>query len=496
VLLDQTGTQCSQTHSSPRLPLTAASAAAILLQMFERIPKSVLVGVVLVAVFLALYAAYTRPWYFTDYTYLGGILFLEILAVAIWMYRRVFFGFVLLSFLLAGLNLPVGRGWAAARWPVLGVGAFVGVLMVLKHRGYHFGFFHLAAFFAVLAGLISASVSLNPDVARLKVLSLLLLFVYAATGARVAVPARETKFFHALLTGCEIFVGANAAFYALGIEAMGNPNSLGAVMGMGAPILLWGALLGGNAYRRRLLLYGICIFLAFVSHARAGIGAAFVSSAVLCLAMHRYKLMIQGTTLLIIALAAVSLFNSGFIASLTSSVVYKNNSYGILDSRVSPWQSAIDNIRDHPWFGMGLGTTAASGGPEQEQGTFVSSGVVTAENGSSYLSIVAGVGILGTIPFAALLLLLISKIVRTVLFVHKSGAIASPAFVLAGVMIAGILHAIFEDWMFAPGNYLCVFYWSLAFIFIDVAPQGRLLGQTVPWTSTPGHRLSPTAPAM
>jgi len=63
-------------------------------------------------------------------------------------------------------------------------------------------------------------------------------------------------------------------------------------------------------------------------------------------------------------------------------------------------------------------------------------------------------------------------------------------------MIAGILHAIFEDWMFAPGNYLCVFYWSLAFIFIDVAPQGRLLGQTVPWTSTPGHRLSPTAPAM
>ena len=45
-----------------------------------------------------------------------------------------------------------------------------------------------------------------------------------------------------------------------------------------------------------------------------------------------------------------------------------------------------------------------------------------------------------------------------------------PAIPLAMVMVAGIVHAGFEDWMFAPGNYLCVFYWSLAFIFADVAP--------------------------
>ena len=97
--------------------MTTDSAAAILLQVFERIPKSVLAIAGILTVLLAVYAAYTRPSYFTSYTYLGGILFLEILAVAIWMYRRVFFGFVLLSFLFAGINLPVGRGWAAARWP-------------------------------------------------------------------------------------------------------------------------------------------------------------------------------------------------------------------------------------------------------------------------------------------------------------------------------------------------------------------------------------------
>jgi hypothetical protein len=30
---------------------------------------------------------------------------------------------------------------------------------------------------------------------------------------------------------------------------------------------------------------------------------------------------------------------------------------------------------------------------------------------------------------------------------------------------------VFEDWLFAPGYYLCVFFWSLAFVLVDVAPK-------------------------
>jgi hypothetical protein len=32
------------------------------------------------------------------------------------------------------------------------------------------------------------------------------------------------------------------------------------------------------------------------------------------------------------------------------------------------------------------------------------------------------------------------------------------------------VHAAFEDWLFAPGYYLCVFFWALAFIMVDVLP--------------------------
>src|SRR5437660_6696864 len=86
------------------------------------------------------YLAYSRPWYFTSTSYLAGLIFLEFLVIAVRMYRRVFFAVVLLIFLLAGVNLPVGTGWTAARWVVLSVGALAGLVIALKDRRLHFGF--------------------------------------------------------------------------------------------------------------------------------------------------------------------------------------------------------------------------------------------------------------------------------------------------------------------------------------------------------------------
>ncbi|MGA9981112.1 MAG: hypothetical protein WBQ08_21000, partial [Candidatus Sulfotelmatobacter sp.] len=38
-----------------------------------------------------LYAAETRPGYFTNFNYLGGLLLLEVLAVTLWNYEKWFF---------------------------------------------------------------------------------------------------------------------------------------------------------------------------------------------------------------------------------------------------------------------------------------------------------------------------------------------------------------------------------------------------------------------
>jgi O-antigen ligase len=174
-------------------------------------------------------------------------------------------------------------------------------------------------------------------------------------------------------------------------------------------------------------------------------------------------------------IAIVALVRPTTVSSLTSFVVYKNGSRDILASRISPWQEAADNIRDHPWFGMGLGTTNANAVPDQDDPAVTMSSGATAEHGSSYLAIVAGVGIVGTIPAAILLLVLVTKVVRVLRSVYSLRSVAHPATMLAIVMISGIIHASFEDWMFAPGSYLCVFFWSLAFVFNDlVTPLPRV----------------------
>src|SRR5215472_6469787 len=155
--------------------------------MIERLPKSVLVGGAILAAVVLAYAAVSRPGYFTSQTYLGGIVLLEFLIAALCMYRRFFFLVVIVAFLLARLNFSVGTVWAAARWVFLAVGAFGGLLIILKERGHRFGLFHAVAAFAVMTALVSAAVSRYPSVVLLKALSFFLLFLYGATGARLAV---------------------------------------------------------------------------------------------------------------------------------------------------------------------------------------------------------------------------------------------------------------------------------------------------------------------
>lgn len=463
--------------------------------MTERVPKSILFGGVVVAPIFLAYLAYSRPWYFTNQTYLGGLILFEVLVAAVWMYRRAFFPVVIVSFLLAGANLPVGAIWTTGRWLFLSVGAVFGFFIVLRERRYPFGLFHITALFAVLTALLSATVSRYPAVALLKVLSFFILFLYAGTGARVAVRGRENAFFAKLLLGCEIFVGITAVLYGIGIEAMGNPNSLGAVMGIvGAPLLLWGMLIAEDQRlrQRRGVLLAIALFLGFISHSRAGLAAGFISSGLLCLALRKHKLFIEGLVGITIVLAGTAMFRPEFVASTTSSILYKggDREHGIFLSRESPWHDAIENIREHPWFGSGLGTTADEGDPALEQANYSSTAAVTSEHGSSYLAIAAGVGAVGSLPFSILLAILIRRILCTFNWLRKNGVAAHPAVPLAFIILAGLVHAAFEDWMFAAGSYLCVFFWAIAFIFLDVSSTIEVQKLGLSWRSQRGAILS------
>jgi O-antigen ligase len=428
----------------------------------------------LFGIFLAIF----RPAYLSDSHALGAIIFLQLLLAAIWNYRQRFFPLLLLIFLWAGVGIPLASIWTSGRWFVLAAGALAGLIIYMKDANHHFGMFHLVAFVSVLSALISAMVSSYPTTAMLKALSLLLLFLYGVAGARLAIVGRETSFFSGLLVACEIMVYITAAaYFALGFHFFGNPNSLGAVMGVAlAPLLLWGILISEKTItrRRRSVAFVISLLLLFFSFARAGIVAGMVSCVLLCIALRRYRLLIKGAG--VTALAAVLIYTvaprqSGPSDSIMSTFVYKGQpESGVLSSRQSPWQQTVSVIREHPWFGSGFGTSPVGVDENLRAGKYASNSRIAREHGNSYLAILEWVGLFGVIPFLFLLLLIAVKIVRVLAWMHSTGDPLDAAVPIATVLVAGLVHTVFEDWLFAPGYYLCVFFWSYAFVLFDVTP--------------------------
>lgn len=458
--------------------------------MSDRYAKLALVAGTLLALPILLYSAYSRPGYFTSPLFLGSFLAGEALLMSAWLYRRIFLPVVVITFLFAGIDVPLGGFWIIGRWFFLALGAAVGSFILLRERKHNFRLFHGLAVLAIVASLVSSAVSHYPSFALLKATSLLLLFLYAGTGARLAASGRENRFVGGLVLGCEVFVGALALAYLGGREIMGNPNSLGcAVSVCVVPVLLWSMLIDDTPaiHHRRMVLFGIAMYLVWHSHSRAGLLAAFITCSLLCLCLRKYRLFAHGIVILLIFGTAAAIFDPDAfwmtLRATENTMVYKDKdaALGVLASRQTPWEHATQTIRRHFWFGTGFGTTDNGVDASAYLSKFETVEGVTSENGSSYLSILSWVGILGALPFAWLLVSLLAKIVRTCFWMLNTTSPYHLAIPLAMVTLSGLIHAAFEDWLFAPGYYVCVFFWAMAFLLTDYAPWAPLPSFSQPW---------------
>jgi O-antigen ligase len=145
----------------------------------------------------------------------------------------------------------------------------------------------------------------------------------------------------------------------------GNPNSLGAVMGvLVVPMMLWGVFTteGISVQKRQVVALVLSVLLLAASQARAGILAATVSCAVVCIALRRYQALLMLASMGLLAAVAVVVVASPATAdqpqSLPSAFIYKgHHESGLLGSRRSAWEETVSSVHEHPWFGAGFGTS-------------------------------------------------------------------------------------------------------------------------------------------
>ena len=439
-------------------------------------------GVLCVAVLYMLIQR--RPGFLNSPEILGAIILLELVLASLWHYESVVFPLLIGFFLWAGMDVPLISVGLSARWFVLGFAACAGFVIWMRQHRHSFNEFHLVALFCVIAALVSAIVSSDPSTSVLKVLSLSLLFLYGSTGGRLALVGREAKLLRGLVVCCEVIVYITAiAYLGVGEPIWGNPNSLGAVIGVVfVPILLWGMIVAespSQRYRRMAALF-ISGVLLYVSVSRASMLAAATAVFLLCVTLRMQRLLVKGAFAVALFLAFSAVVDpshfASFTSSLTSQILYKGkDEEGLLGSRLSPWQETIAVIKERPYFGSGFGTSymgefasrgtlslaPSAGGLYTKEGT-------NREHGNSYLALAEYVGIIGLIPFGFLLFLTIRMIYRVCLKLRRTNNPYIGAAPLAAVLLAGLVHAFFEDWLFAVGYYLCVFFWTVAFWTCDL----------------------------
>ena len=128
------------------------------------------------------------------------------------------------------------------------------------------------------------------------------------------------------------------------------------------------------------------------------------------------------------------------------------------------------SIQQHPWFGSGFGARVNSSDDDVAIGEFSTVSAATREHGNSYLAILEGVGLLGVLPFAALIIMFAVKLGGVFAWLRRTGNFRHYVVPVTMVLTAGLIHAGFEDWLFAVGYYLSVFFWVLAFSFLDLLP--------------------------
>jgi O-antigen ligase len=461
---------------------------------------------ILIVALLLFALAERRPAYVANVTFLEALLLLEVVVAAVWHYERWFFLVMMLTFLWAGTDLPLAGAGNRGRWVFLAVGALVGIVKWMQRDvRRHFTAIDLVALLCVTAAVVSSVVSSRVEISLLKSASLLLIYLYGATGAKVAVIGREGKFFPGLLIACEAISYLTAFAYAiLHFELFGNPNSLGAVMGVVVvPVLLWGVLSSTDRHVRFRRTVALCLaaYLLYFSVSRAGILACTVAVTVMCVALRRQHLLIKGAAVLMFLVAIVAVVQPGrfdtIVSSFTEDLIYKGKpEMGILGSRKSPWQETLDVIkRDKNYlFGVGFGT-----GSEPQVvagGLFRTAGGSVREHGNSYLALLEYVGLLGVVPFAVLLLMVLRQIYLGCSLMWRTRDPGHYIVPLVLVCIAGLVHAFFEDWLFAVGFYLTVFFWTAVFVLAE------LQSKTVPapaiihraWSKIPENAQFPLSP--
>ncbi len=247
----------------------------------------------------------------------------------------------------------------------------------------------------------------------------------------------------------------------------GNPNSVGALIGIFIiPVFASKVLMAKDSGKKSiaLLCFVFAIFFLFWSFSRAGILAGLISGIVLVLFLLPRRIFVFYLLLFILFLGFERQIKHQYFEYFYSQWVQKGRATetDIFSSRRTIWENAFDVAKERLWSGYGFG---ANEDISQSAEIGYHSFELRRRTENSYLTVFEQLGIPGLIVLLLIMISLCNPI--PILFLKK--IVSRDRYIiivmLYSIIIGGFVNAIFEDWLFSVGSFICVLFWIIAGMF-------------------------------
>jgi O-antigen ligase len=234
-----------------------------------------------------------------------------------------------------------------------------------------------------------------------------------------------------------------------------NPNGLGIMCAIYLPFSLWRYL--ETKKRSALFLFVLILLALILSGARGSMNATAVSLGYFIYVhskKYRPLVLFSSVSFILILIWTIEIFTKKFFMAYI-----RAENIPVLGGRLYIWPVALELIAEKPIFGYGFGT-------EEylfilKKHTMMGFQVYLTHN--SYLGMTLQLGILGFILlFVPLFILLFKE-----LFSRQTNETVPPLrYALRATLIAGLICAFYESWIYSVGNAQAFPYWITVMLLV------------------------------
>jgi hypothetical protein len=271
----------------------------------------------------------------------------------------------------------------------------------------------------------------------------------------------------------------------------GNPNMLGSILMMSAPLLFWKVYSRWHHSRERwiwaLLVATLIAFLGLANSRAAILGFACISLTFLVALPIRHRMSV--IMLFVASLIALVVAMPELVEQAEFRYVYKGvDDEGVLYTRERVWEESFELAKEGGLMGAGYGVTIGGG---SFQGGLSAVGYGR-EKGNSQLAIWEETGLVGLALYLLVLFTLFTELVKGMRSLHDVDD-RMAYFLLLGGLAGILLMSVFEAWWVAPGSPEAVWFWATTGVSLEVARQ--LQEKARRGASAPRAHLAPSGQA-